>query len=245
MLQYELSKKGVIIMKKLSLSTVALFALGTVLNAGGNVSIPPPMEVPQVVSDNWSGPYVGLQLGYIQGKADGNVVEYVDPTFSGLKPKGFIGGGYAGYNKLLSDNWLLGIELAANYTNIKKSATLYNENGYAISQKFKLKQKGEVALYAKFGKVMGANDSLLLYTLAGISGTKLEGTYVTESKSKTVYGFSVGTGLEYKLNKQWSTRVQYRFNKYNHAKFPYSNSLIGTVKNYKTHSLMMGVSYNF
>jgi len=232
-------------MKKLIISAIALVSLNGILNAGGNISIPPPVEVHKVISDNWSGPYIGLQLGYIQGKADGNVVRYVDPTFSGLKPKGFIGGGYVGYNKLLSDNWLLGVELAVDYTNIKKSATLYDENGEAISQKFKLKQKGESALYAKFGKVMGVNDSLFLYTLAGISGTKLEATYKAESKDKTVYGFSVGTGLEYKLNKKWSTKVQYRFNRYNHAKFPFANSLMGTVKNYKTHNLMIGLGYSF
>ena len=239
-------------MKRLVYSTIAILALGsTVVNAGGVIMEPPsPPKKIIVNNDKWSGPYIGLQAGYIQGKADGEIIIIqVDPSFKGIKPKGFIGGIYAGYNKLLGDNWLAGIELTYNYTNIKKTTNLIDENGYTTSSQFHLKQKGEFALYAKFGKVIGDNDSTLVYGLAGATGTKLDGGYENDGiimwDKDTVYGFTVGAGVEYKIDQNWHARVQYRFSKYKDAKYTFTNNITGKVKKYKTHSIMAGISYHF
>ncbi len=249
-------------MKKLLFSTIAILALESTLFAGGKLVAPPSVPPVPVITDSWSGPYIGLQAGYIQGKGDGEVsliksgvgreISYMQNfTYhaNGIKPKGFIGGIYLGYNKLLDNNWLAGIEFACNYMNIKKKATLYNENNSPTSAKLNLKQKGEAALYAKFGKVVGNNNSTLLYGLAGISATKLYAGYevgnLTIWDKDTVTGFTVGAGLEYKLNKNWHTRVQYRYSKYKDAKYDFTSAIKGKVKNYKTHSIMAGISYHF
>jgi len=249
-------------MKRVFLSVVTLLAVSTLtLSAGGKLVEPPYSPPIKVVTDEWSGPYIGAQIGYIKGEGDSEVNfdsrtylsdTYIDTqaTYSATnKPSGFIGGLYAGYNKLLTNNWLLGVELAANYTNIKKSATLIDSNNYATKTAINLKQKGEVALYGKFGKVLGEDSSTLLYGLVGVSGTKLEAGYETSSSTiwdkDTVYGLTVGSGLEFKLNKKWHARVQYRFSKYDDANFNFTSSVDGKVKDYKTHSVMVGVSYHF
>jgi len=246
-------------MKRLIVSLIAILAVGGSLNAGGKlVEIP---KVPPLIVDSWSGLYIGVEVGYIMGKGDGEITleKYTTPTISELggmsyyansiKPKGVIGGVYVGYNKLLSNNWLAGIELSGNYMNIKKRATLFDENSNPTQAKINLKQKGEAALYARVGKVVGSNDSTLIYGLAGVSATKLYGGYEiinhTLWDKDTVYGFTVGTGLEYKLNRNWHTRVQYRFSKYKDAKFTFTNSIKGKAKSYKTHSIKAGISYNF
>ena len=116
---------------------VAILALGAFANGGGNV-VPPPV-IPQVSSDNWSGPYIGLQLGYIKGTGDYKMTSSIDPSqymlAENIKPSGFIGGLYVGYNKMLQNNWLAGIELAVNYTNIKKSKNLISTGPKLISKK--------------------------------------------------------------------------------------------------------------
>ena len=242
-------------MKKLVISTVAILALGTTFaNAGGKlVEIP---KVPPIVVDSWSGPYIGVQLGYNKGKADSQLdinsksvlsemVIQRRATYKGnAKPGGFIGGVFIGYNRLLDNNWLMGIELAGNYLNIKKDANLVDSSGNSV--KVNIKQKGEVALYAKFGKVLGNNNSTLLYGVGGVVGTKLQAKYANITKKKTIYGWTVGSGLEHKINENWHIRVQYRFSRYEDAKYDFiNNSVKGKVKAYKTHSIMAGISYHF
>jgi outer membrane immunogenic protein len=250
-------------MKKIFLSVTVVLALGSLsLNAGGKLVEPPYVPPIAVTTDNWSGPYIGAQIGYIKGKANSTLNfnnrtylsdVYIDTASrytASSKPSGLIGGLYVGYNKLSANNWLVGIELAGNYTNIKKSASLLDSGGNSTGATINIKQKGEVALYGKLGKVLGQNNSTLFYGLVGVTGTKLDASYtnansVTLSDKATVYGFTVGSGLEYKINKNWHTRVQYRFSKYEDAKLDFSKSVSGSVNNYKTHSVMLGVSYHF
>ena len=233
-------------MKKLLFSTVAILALGAFANAGGGKLIEPP-QVPPMAIDIWSGPYIGLQAGYIKGDGDTGFydgsVKYMKVT---NKPDGFIGGVYVGYNKLLQDNWLIGIELAANYTNVDETADVYYTNGRPAGHTFNLKQKNDFALYAKFGKVI--DDTYMPYLLAGATMTKLEGTLtykgIKETKSDTVNGFTVGAGLEFKINRNVHARVQYRYSKYQDAEYKFKY-LGDTKTEYNTHSVMAGISYHF
>ena len=241
-------------MKKLLFSTVAIFALGAFANAGGKLVEPP--VVPPISIDEWSGPYIGLQLGYIKGDGKtkvvprGAAVVALPPVFTARnKPGGFIGGAYVGYNKLLQDNWLIGVELAGNYVKIDKTATLYDSSGAATAVNFKLKQKNEGALYLKLGKVI--NNQYMPYILGGITATKLEGTLInggaSVKSSDTVAGFTVGAGLEFKINRNWHARVQYRFSKYSDAKFNYTigGTTVNGTTDYKTHTVQAGISYHF
>jgi outer membrane immunogenic protein len=245
-------------MKKVLYSIVAVVALGAFADAGGKLVEPP--TVPPISIDDWSGPYIGLQAGYIKGDGDTTInspaygltsLMLPDPeTYKATnKPDGFIGGLYVGYNKLLQNNWLIGVELAGNYVKIDKTSTLYNSAGSATSVKFNLKQKNEGALYLKFGKVI--NNQYMPYILGGVTGTKLEGTVIDGANSykdsDTVTGFTVGAGLEFKINRNWHARVQYRYSKYDDAKFSYNVSgvtLKGTT-DYKTHTVQAGISYHF
>ena len=245
-------------MKKILFSISAVLVISMQAEAGGNVEeLPPVPSTPVVTSptftDNWSGAYIGIQGGYIQGEGDIVLNKKLNNTKNTykttLKPKGGIGGVYVGYNKLLENDWVTGVELALNYTNIKKSGKVGNND-------FTLKQKGDVALYGKVGKIVDNDKTLLAYLLGGVSGTTLEGglkvSGVTLWNNDTVYGLTVGGGIEYMINQDWNMRLQYRFSKYSDANLDYYNSTPNgvesydlKVKDYKTHSIMLGVSRHF
>lgn len=76
-------------------------------------------------SFSWSGAYIGGQVGYGFGKS--KFKENPDPTdpdtlgSGSLKPNGFLGGVYAGYNFDIGNNVILGADGDFNYGNLKKS----------------------------------------------------------------------------------------------------------------------------
>jgi len=240
-----------------------LFSFVTVasLYAGGKLVEPPIVPPVPVVVDEWTAPYIGVQAGYIQGKGTINITSsnklLVAPQIANydpftLKPSGFIGGIFAGYNQKLSGDIVAGIDGAINYTNIKKTKSPLSINGDNIeNESFTLKQKWDVALYGRLGVLVGQEKSLMPYVLAGVTGTKLYGGLTRNSttlwKSKNLTGWTVGAGLEYKMNKNWHVRVQYRYSDYGSATFNYNTqpAFSAKVKKYKTNSVMVGLSYHF
>jgi outer membrane immunogenic protein len=165
-----------------------------------------------------------------------------------MEPDGFIGGVFVGYNKKFDNNFLLGIEGAFNYTNIKDTKVL------KIQQdpigKFTLKQQNEAALYLRAGYV--TNNNLMPYILGGVTWTKLKGGLNIHDKllwdSDSVTGWTAGAGLEYKINKKWHVRAQYRYSRYKEAKFSWKDGIDtykGKTNKYRTHSIVVGVSYHF
>ena len=253
-------------MKKLSISMVVVALVVGNLNAGGKLVEIPKVPPKQIVVDEWSGPYIGLQAGYITGKAKvdisesyvtiGTLTHVTTPTTVTqeydtltLEPDGFIGGLFFGYNKKFENNFLLGIEGALNYTNIKDTEKI-TQDDVDMEREFTLKQQNEAALYLRAGYVM--DDTFMPYLLGGVTWTKLKGGLKLGSQtlwdSDTVTGWTLGAGVEYKINRNWHARVQYRYSRYKEAKFKWQDGTEeynGKTDKYKTHSIMFGVSYNF
>ena len=245
-------------MKKLMISVVAVVAMSSAVYAGGKLVEPPHVPPVEVVTDDWSGPYIGLQAGYITGKAYVNITHSTNLTVARIpdvkydtlemKPDGFIGGVFAGYNKKFDNNFLLGIEGAFNYTNIKDTKVLKKLQDPI--GRFTLKQQNEAALYLRAGYV--TNNNLMPYILGGVTWTKLKGGLNIGNNtlwdSDSVTGWTAGAGLEYKINKKWHVRAQYRYSRYKEAKFSWkdgADTYKGSTSKYRTHSIMVGVSYHF
>jgi len=245
-------------MKKLLFSAVAILALGAFANAGGKLVEPP--ITPPISIDDWSGAYIGLQAGFIKGEGDIFITNYYSsmpgvlelPTpydKATAEPDGFIGGLYFGYNKKFSNDFLIGIEGALNYTKVNETKNIYDSG--TLMGKFNLKQKNDFALYLRAGKVI--DNKIMPYVLAGVAWTKLEGRYTTVGgsvlkDSDDVMGWTAGAGLEYKINRNWNVRVKYRYTDYKDADLTMKSGMDVykvKVKDYNTHSVMAGVSYHF
>ena len=96
---------------------LSLAASGLALAADMVVKAPPP---PASVY-SWTGFYVGGNIGYSWGKANGGLNDPAIAIFSGLgslptsfseslKPKGVIAGGQFGYNYRINPTWVVGLE---------------------------------------------------------------------------------------------------------------------------------------
>jgi outer membrane immunogenic protein len=123
-----LDQGGVPVMKKVLLGGVALLTLGLV---GSAVAADMPMKAPVVVSNTWTGWYVGIDAGGVRGlNSSQSFAQTPDPilnpagivfdpvTFTNQSHWGATGGVYGGYNWQLSSSWVVGAEVDWNKTSL-------------------------------------------------------------------------------------------------------------------------------
>ncbi len=265
-------------MKKLYRSVVAAAALSGALYAGGDFAPPPP-----VVMDDWSGPYIGVQLGGLWGNADVdyNFTDYttikktinVEPypgagytipqttyvkqsvpvkTHNSMDVNGWTGGLFAGYNWLLENDFLIGVEGEWNYVDADATEDIVGDNGITYG-KTTVEQDWDASLRLRAGMVMG---DILPYITGGIAwgGMNLKGDALVAGQTirwdedKTLTGWTVGAGVEMKINEHLHARIQYRYT-------DYGDDTIDVVKNgqellhgkldYNAHMVTVGLSYRF
>jgi outer membrane immunogenic protein len=127
-------------MKKVLLGGVALITLGFV-GAAGAADMPIKAPV-MVVSNTWTGFYVGGDVGgvdgigdnfnFVQGPGPGSPVQFASTSLNSSNHWGAIGGIYGGYNWALSPSWLIGVEgdwSKASLGNTNNNALLVQNTG--------------------------------------------------------------------------------------------------------------------
>ena len=188
-----------------------------------------------VMVGNWSGFYVGAQVGYGWGKAD--IPWAVNPPYTGWQPSADQNGGMAGlhigYNHQIA-SYLLGLEADAERTNQRGKDGDNDPN--AVEQNY----KGSIR--ARAGFVTG---SALFYTTAGIAFLSADATReATGEKVGTSYtGWTLGAGTEYALSRNWSARAEYRYEDFGHTDMAFAG--YGMRITPRTHGIRLGVSYRF
>jgi len=244
-------------MKKSYLIACAILALSSTSYAKGKNTTAP--SVPPMVVDIWSGFYTGVSAGYLKGKDDfegkhTKEIELIDLGKYGFKttdinPSGLIGGIYLGYNKLTTNNYLIGLEGAFNFTKVSDSNNIRTLSGEVTNTIFDLEQKNEAATYVRFGKVI--DNRYMPYILAGCSWSNLYGTLKSSAQSfrdkNLDIGFTAGAGLEFNINKNWNLKLQYRYTDYGDVGFNYniSNVPVDVKIKYFMHTIKAGITYKF
>jgi outer membrane immunogenic protein len=147
----------------------------------------PALTAPRAVATyNWSGPYTGINLGYLWGTVDN----------LGLAPRGAAGGAQAGYN------WQTGPVVFGGEADIQASGAQDTFAPYQFVNPW-------------FGTVRGrsgyAFENLLVYATAGLAygGGRLQIAGLSESK--THLGWTAGGGIEVGLTPTWSAKAEYLF----------------------------------
>jgi OmpA-OmpF porin, OOP family len=184
-----------------------LLAAATLLGLSGLCA--PLAQAQTAVPYNWTGPYVGVNLGGSSGDTSvgysvQNLSTGSEPTMS---PSGFEGGGQFGYNYQLR-SFVLGLETDIQYRDATSNLAL---NAGAINSTFHTKQGWFGTVRPRFGIAPSLpNMNLLLYITGGLAYGHIDDSYTENrttapiasrsfSNSSTNIGWTVGGGAEMPL----------------------------------------------
>jgi len=182
-----------------------------------------PEAVETVVPAGWDGPYIGVMggAGWLKSHLDfggGN-------TSSHTKAGGLIGA-FTGYNYQFDNNVVVGVEGDFGYN--------WNK-GTSASTDFGTDWNGAIR-----GRVGYAMDNALIYGAAGWTVTRGYIDPPTDSKgTKTLNGYTLGLGVDYKFTNNMFARAEYRFNDYG------SKDIKGVSFNPQQHEAIIGIGYKF
>jgi outer membrane immunogenic protein len=151
-------------MKSILLAGLAVFTL-----TGAAIAADVVVQEP-VAAYNWSGVYVGAQIGYAWGKS--HFVDEDDDRID-YDPRGAFGGIYAGYNYEFANGVVLGVDADANFSGIERDAQLAfggdSEPDPDHVANAKLRYTAAIR-----GRVGYAMDRFLPYIAGGVSFTELK-----------------------------------------------------------------------
>lgn len=179
------------------------------------VKAPPPPIVPMY---NWTGCYVGGQVGYGWGTdSDSETVTAtgVPSPFSpatDANPNGAKLGGYVGCNwQVPASAFVLGVEGDGEWAGLKDS-TVFTGTGVPADS-YEASIRWEASLR---GRVGYAFDRALLYATGGVAFANVNehdavGGGPSTDNASTRTGWTLGLGLDYAFTPNWIGRVEYRY----------------------------------
>ncbi len=174
---------------------------------------PPVYAPPPPPAFSWTGVYIGGQVGY-----DWGTTHYTDETFGvgigGLSQSGVVGGGHVGYNYELGGlgfgfgggGFVVGIEGDVNGASTHDSffdglatASLHENEDFSIR-----------------GRIGYAFDRFLVYGTGGGAYGNFHTSYDdgvgdVNPYNNGKFGWTVGGGVEYAIDNNWSVRAEYRY----------------------------------
>ena len=159
-------------------------------------------------------------------------------TSGSAKPKGWLIGGYAGYNVEFGGA-VVGVETDLNWSDIdaRRSAARLG------SVKYESEWAG-----ATRGRVGFAFDRFLVYGAAGVAYAKREakvrvvgvGSFKDD---KTAVGWTVGGGVDAAVTENIIARVEYRYTDYGKDRLRFAG--VGAKIDSDEHRIMGGLAYKF
>jgi outer membrane immunogenic protein len=170
-------------MKNLALSLVSATAIFCSVAHAADMPAMAPPETAIAAGFDWSGAYVGIHGGYAWGETDGD-----DPVDGDLE--GFVIGGQIGYNWMLGDSFLLGLEGDASYSD----QNVTDGGEYDVDY-----------LATVRGRLGFAFDRFLVY---GTGGAAFAGAEFT-GDDIDFFGWVAGGGVEYAITDNISFGVEY------------------------------------
>jgi outer membrane immunogenic protein len=201
-------------MKKMLLATVAAFGFASVASAADlrmPVKAPPPVIAPAF---SWTGCYIG---GYVGGAWADNYsaydrYDYLRATrdWSYDSSSSVIGGGTLGCNwQPVGSPFVLGLEGEVGYINLEGSA--FNPLANTVFASAKVGDwYGMIT-----GRLGYSFDRALIYVKGGAAFLNVEagvwGPGFAASASDTITTWTVGGGLEYALDMNWSIKAEYMY----------------------------------
>ena len=234
------------LMRNFTIAAVAAagVALGAVQSASAaDIARPVYKAAPVVMAYNWSGFYIGGNVGYGWGNAD-----FDNLTGLSWNQDGFFGGGQIGWNwQAPGSPWVWGIEVDSQWANMKDSATFVG-GGATANVWSELTYFGTAR-----GRVGYAWDRAMFYATGGVAwGTNevgasvaAPGFFAAGSASSTHVGWTVGAGVEWALLDNWSAKVEYLYLDLGNESYLGGPAAGGFNVDLDAHTVKVGLNYRF
>jgi outer membrane immunogenic protein len=228
-------------MKKIMLGAVALVAVGVAPALAADLPARTYTKAPAVVpvaAYNWTGCYVGGNVGWIGGNDQST--NYPGPTIAATIPltpaqvaaitnsstasgSGVTGGAQIGCNWQAASHFVVGVEADFNGSSLKESTTAsYPSNATAGFTAHSENNNNSLTWYSTVrGRVGYAADRWFFYATGGLAVAHINsslnlnfipppnGYFGSDSVTRT--GYAVGAGLEYAINNNWSAKIEYLY----------------------------------
>lgn len=191
----------------------------------------------------WTGFYAGLQGGYGWGSSSGTQTigggVFPEVPYS-ISPRGFIGGGHAGYNHQLG-NIVFGIEGDIEAAHIDGMSTV---DGFGATRFYNVTAD---MLASVRGRLGWTANNWLIYGTGGVAFGHVTTPPLSQLDGWRT-GWTVGAGAERKLAggwSNWSTRLEYRYTDL--GRVSGVDPAFGTTDDNKLsfHAVRVGLSYHF
>src|ERR1700733_2916261 len=228
-------------MNRLLLAATTLIGFAAI-NAAGAAGLALKAPPPPLVVDEWTGPYIGLNLGGSWGRSRTSYND-PDPAFvpftTSQHMDGVLGGAQIGYKVQFNRIWLAGLEADFQGTGQRGSATFPPITevfaGIAVTT---VTTTGTLTQKMPwFGTVRGRlgvepSEHWLLYVTGGLAYAQIRSTAAisaiamspggtaTAALSSSVNndraGWTIGVGSEWMFAHQWSAKAEYLYMDYGH-----------------------------
>jgi len=185
---------------------------------GADMAVRAPTLLPLVPIYNWSGIYVGGNVGgvwsttdwtFFNGLPNGNFEPFSQDASS------WIAGGQVGYRYQFTPNWVAGAEVSWSKTDLRDTSLSMLNADRSLQSKI-------TDLLLVTGSVGYAANNWLTYVKGGYANANLDfntfGTSTGETTTASdgrVGGWTVGGGFEYGFNEYISVGVEYDFSRIN------------------------------
>lgn len=216
------------------------------------VPAPPPPPV-----FTWTGLYVGGQVGYDFGSfaTRANMAGTPIGLASGAAASsGVIGGAHVGYNYQTPGIPFLGNAAAASLV-FGVEGDVDGSSAKATNVLGAIDATGQNTIQGSVrGRVGVAVDRVLFYATGGAAFSNLETSYLntlngaSDTFNHTRVGWTVGGGIEYAINNNWSLRAEYRHSDFGHTIDNLLNTTNGGVDVHQRdvdNRVQVGFSYKF
>jgi outer membrane immunogenic protein len=261
-------------MNKLLLAATALIGFAAI-NAANAADLALKAPPPPLVVDEWTGPYIGLNLGGSWGRSRTSYND-PDPAFVPFSTSqhmdGVLGGAQIGYNVQFNRTWLAGLEADFQGTGQRGSATFPPITeifaGAAVTT---VTTTGTLTQKMPwFGTVRGRlgvepSEHWLLYVTGGLAYAQIKSTAATNVVAMTPggtftaamsssvnndrAGWTAGAGAEWMFAKQWSAKVEYLYMDYGHINDGFAGvgtlAVLGINSHVTDNVLRAGVNLHF
>ena len=210
---------------------------------------------------NWAGPYAGINTGYtwVNDKDDGYALakgkeQITVPASASNHANGSSIGVELGYNFLLKNNLLLGIETEFKSYNANEESNFVASYDISMTpQKINSSLEKKFSFLGKIGYLV--NDKTLAYIIGGWSNAQIKRDYtnyvsVVESHKSWQDGWTLGIGSEYNFYQNFTAKLEYRYTDLGSKSIFASNTVSGSdlsnqTQNTRQNELNVGVAYHF